>query len=159
LKNTEGDGKLVADRRKEIFLEKYAPGLQPTPGARQLVEAAQSAGLKTMVASSATNEELATLLKAAKVDDLLTQATTSDDAEHSKPDPDIIQVALQKIGLAAEEVGMVGDTPFDISAASKAGVACVAVQCGGFSEGELAGSYGIYKDPADLLAHKSDFGM
>lgn len=159
LRSDMGDGKLIAARRKEIFLTKYAPYLQPAPGARQLVEAAQSAGLKTIVASSATSAELSALLKAAEVDDLLKQATTSDDAENSKPDPDIVQVALQKIGLSAGEVGMIGDTPYDISAAKKAGVACVTVKCGGSSESDLSGSHGIYKDPADLLAHKADFGM
>ena len=159
LNDSEGDGKLIAERRKEIFMDKYAGSLKPAPGARKLVEAVQSAGLKTMVASSASEKELQVLLKAAQVEDLLTQATTSDDAQNSKPDPDIVEVALRKIGLTPEEVGMVGDTPFDIKAAAKAGVPCVAVTCGGWSDDELTGSVGVYKDPEDLLSHRADFGI
>jgi HAD superfamily hydrolase (TIGR01509 family) len=158
LSDTEGDGKKIKGRRKEIFLDKYASQLQAAPGTRQLIEAVRSAGLKMMVASSATSDELGILLQAAGVDDLLTDATTSDDAENSKPDPDIVQVALRKIGLASAEVVMLGDTPFDIEAAAKAGVKCVALRCGGWEDSELHDAWAIFDDPADVLAHRTDFG-
>lgn len=159
LNDSEGDGKLIKELRTQIFKEKYADTLKPAPGSRDLVVAAQQAGLKTVVASSAKSDELDVLLKAAEVNDLLTEATTSDDADNSKPDPDIIQAALDKIGFAPDEVGMIGDTPYDIEAASRASVPCVAVRCGGWSDKELSGAVAIYDDPADLLAHREDFGI
>ncbi len=159
LNDEEGDGKKIKDRRAEIFLQKYANDLQPAPGSRELVETLKGLGLQLIIASSAKQDELDVILKRAKVDDLLTEATTSDDVENSKPDPDIVQVALNKIGLRSSEVGMIGDTPYDIEAAHKAGVPCVALRCGGWSDRELAGAFAIYDDPADLLKHRSDFGL
>lgn len=158
LSDESGEGKAIKDRRQEIFLDKYAGELKPTPGSRQLVEALRFLGLRTVVASSASEKELSSLLKAANVADILTQATTSDDAENSKPEPDIVEVALQKIGLSPDEVLMLGDTPYDIEAATKANVKCVAVRTGGWKDTDLAGAIKIYDSPADLLAHRQDFG-
>jgi HAD superfamily hydrolase (TIGR01509 family) len=152
-----GLGKTIKERRVGIFQEKYVAALQPTPGSRELVSEVLQRGLRTMVASSASKAELDALLQAANVADLLTEATTSDDAENSKPDPDIIQVALQKINLPADEVVMLGDTPYDVEAAGKAGVKCVGVLCGGWSKDDLQGAVAVYQDPADILAHSSDF--
>jgi HAD superfamily hydrolase (TIGR01509 family) len=149
-------GSDIKETRKKLFLEKYVPDLQPTPGSRDLVLAAQAAGLKTVVASSATSDELGALLKAAGVADVLTEATTADDAEHSKPDPDIVETALETIGLPASEVVMIGDTPYDIEAADKAGVRCIAVRCGGWDGVSLGGAAAIYDDPADILAHRDN---
>jgi HAD superfamily hydrolase (TIGR01509 family) len=148
-----GVGNAIKDDRTAIFLETYTTGLQPAPGARELVMAVQRAGLKTVAASSASSKELAVLLKAAGVDDLLTEATTSDDVDNSKPDADIVEAALDKIGLPASEVLMIGDTPYDIEAASKAGARCVAVRCGGWHDAALAGAIRIYDDPADVQVH------
>ncbi|HSH55882.1 MAG TPA: HAD family hydrolase [Candidatus Limnocylindrales bacterium] len=159
LNDEEGVGKEIKELRSKTFLEKYAPTLKPTNGARDLVLAVQGLGLQTMVASSAKQDELDALLTAANVQDLLTEATTSDDAENSKPDPDIIHVALNKIGLKPSEVGMIGDTPYDIEAATKAGVACVVLRSGGWSDRDLSDAFAIYNDPADLLAHRDDFGL
>ncbi|HSH18303.1 MAG TPA: HAD family hydrolase [Candidatus Saccharimonadales bacterium] len=156
LNEEEGDGKKIKEVRSKIFLEKYAPDLQPAPGSRQLVETLHEYGLRTIVASSSKSDELGVLLKAAQVDDLLTEATTSDDAENSKPDPDIVQVALDKIGLSADEVIMVGDTPYDIQAAGKAGVACIAVRCGGCKNEDLQGALGVYEDPTDLVRNQEE---
>ncbi len=153
LDEEEGDGRLVKEARTKIFLDKYAPELQPTHGARGLVLELQKRGLRTIVASSSKQDELEVLLKAAGVDELLTEATTSDDAESSKPDPDILQVAMDKIGLDIDEVLMIGDTPYDIDAAIEAGVHCVAVRSGGWDDADLDGATAIFNDPADLQAH------
>jgi phosphoglycolate phosphatase-like HAD superfamily hydrolase len=98
------------------------------------------------------------LLKAAQVDDLLDkdEATTSSDAEASKPAPDIVEAALSKLKMEASEVLMLADTPYDIKSAKGAGVAMIAVRCGGFDDEQLAGAIAIYDDPADLLAHYAD---
>ena len=81
--------------------------------------------------------------------------TSSDDAERSKPHPDIFLAALQRLGdLRPEDVVVVGDTPYDAEAAGKAGLRTVGLLCGGWSEAELrqAGCIAVYRDPADLLA-------
>jgi phosphoglycolate phosphatase-like HAD superfamily hydrolase len=107
------------------------------------------------IASSATSEELSVLLKAAQADDLLSQdeATTSSDAENSKPEPDLVEAALSKIGMQPDQVVMVGDTPYDVESARKAGVGVIALRCGGFDDSQLQDAIAIYDDPADLVAH------
>ena len=153
LNKEEGVGKQIDERRKEIFLEQYAPSLQPSPGARNLVQRMRDDGLQITIATSASNEELETLLKAARVDDLIEVTTTSGDAEQSKPAPDIVAAALEKSGKEADQVQMLGDTPYDIESAGKAGVGVIAVRCGGHTDQDLSGALAIFDDPADLLAH------
>lgn len=153
LNGNSGTGKQIADRRKELILTRLGPQLAPTKGARDLIQQLQANGLQLIVASSATQEEMSLLLKVAQVDDLLPEFTTSDDAEHSKPEPDIITAALAQADLKPECVVMLGDTPYDIEAAGKAGVSVIAVRTGGFSDQELSGAIAIYDDPLDLLHH------
>lgn len=151
LSDEAGHGKTISHYRSKLFLSEFVDELIPANGARDLVLKLREAGLKVMVASSAKPEELQALLKAAHVEDLLPEATTSGDAESSKPSPDIVEAALAKIGLPADRVIMIGDTPYDVESAGKAGVGVIAVRCGGFSDSELAGAIAIYDDPADLL--------
>lgn len=153
LSDEEGVGKQIAERRKQIFKQRYADTLKPAPGSRDLLLRLREAGLELAVASSAKADELETLLKAAQVEDLIGETTTSSDVEESKPAPDIVGVALKKLGLAADEVVMLGDTPYDVESANGCGVGVVAVRCGGFSDEQLAGALAIYNDPADALAH------
>jgi phosphoglycolate phosphatase-like HAD superfamily hydrolase len=96
------------------------------------------------------------LLKAAQVEDLLQEVTTSSDAEASKPAPDIVEAALSKLNMEPDQVLMIGDTPYDIQSAGGAGVGLIALRSGGFDDAALAGAKAIYNDPADLLAHYSD---
>lgn len=153
LSDAEGMGKAIAERRKAIFLERYAPSLLPAPGARPLVERMRDTGLWLVVSSSAKSDELKALLKAAQVDDLVQTATTSSEADQSKPAPDVVAVSLKKIALPAQEVLLLGDTPYDVESAARAGVGVLAVRCGGFGDEQLRGALAIYDDPADLLAH------
>lgn len=154
LSGEEGEGKKIADRRKELIINKFGKTLAPAPGTHDLIMKVQNQGLKTMIASSATTEELSVLLKAAGVDDLLSEenATTSSDAKSSKPAPDIVEAALEKVGLEAPDVIMLGDTPYDIESAGKAGVKVIAFRCGGFDDSQLSKAIAIYDNPADLLA-------
>lgn len=157
LNDQEGDGKAISQKRKELIINRFGPTLAPTKGARELLLRMKEAGLRLLIATSATNEELSVLLKAAQVDDLLDeqQATTSSDAEASKPAPDIVEAALSKLGMKPTEVLMLADTPYDIQSAKAAGVGMIAVRCGGFDDQQLAEAVAIYDDPADLLAHYS----
>ncbi len=156
LNDEEGDGKAIAEKRKELIMERLGPTLSPTKGARDLVLRMQEHGLKLIIASSATSQELSVLLKAAQVDDLLKEATTSSDAEASKPAPDIVEAALDKLKMEPSQVLMIGDTPYDIQSAKGAGVELIAVRCGGFDDEELKQAIAIYDDPADILAHYSN---
>ena len=156
LNKEEGDGKAISERRKELMLNRYGPTLPPTKGARQLIERMKDEGLKLIIGSSATSQELEVLLKSAAIDGLIDQVTSSSDAEASKPAPDIVEAALKKLEMQASEVLMLGDTPYDIQSANAAGVGVIAVRCGGFNDADLAGAKAIYDDPADLLAHYAD---
>jgi len=155
LSGKEGVGKKAADRRKDLIIEKFSAKLAPAPGSRELVQRLKQDGFKLVVASSATSQELSSLLKAGEVEDLLAEepTTTSSDAEASKPEPDLVQSALSKGKLQPEQAIMLGDTPYDIQAASKTGVGVIAFRCGGFDDTQLADALAIYDDPADLLKH------
>jgi beta-phosphoglucomutase-like phosphatase (HAD superfamily) len=79
--------------------------------------------------------------------------TSSDDARHSKPDPDIVQVALERAACSPAEAIMLGDTPYDITASLRAGVAAIALRSGGHPDSSLRRALAIYDDAADLLAN------
>jgi len=146
-------GKALTERRKQIFLERYVPHLQPTPGAHELLRQLKQRGYQLVVATSAKKDELSHLLKVCGAEGLIEQKTTADDADQSKPDPDIVEAALERIELPADCTVMLGDTPYDIAAASKAGVGVIALRSGGWKDRDLAGALAVYEDPADLLAH------
>lgn len=153
LNDQEGTGKAIANRRKELIINKFGPQLTSANGTRDLVLKMRECGLHLVIASSATTQELGILLKVAQVDDLLREATTSSDAEASKPAPDIVEAALSKAQMEPDKVVMLGDTPYDIESAGQAGVGVIALRCGGFSDEQLSGAIAIYDDPADLLKH------
>jgi phosphoglycolate phosphatase-like HAD superfamily hydrolase len=113
----------------------------------------RSDGLKAIVATSAKDEELEGLLKAAEVADLMEEKATASDAKRSKPDPDIIEAAIEESGIAPQNLVMIGDTPYDIEAASRAKVRAIAFRSGGWTDKALKGAVEIYDGPADLLAH------
>lgn len=143
----------LSAQRKRLFLERFLPLLRPFPGARALLERLRREELALVVATSASDEELGALLDAAGVRDLIEGGATKDDAARSKPDPDIVRAALARAKLPASAAVMLGDTPYDVAAARRAGVAIIALRCGGWSDSALRGAAAIYDDPADLLAH------
>ncbi len=132
--------------------------LVPTPGARDLLQRCHEAGLLVVLSTSAGQRDLDALRRAIDADDVIDEATTSSDAERSKPDPDILEAALERIGVPAQECLFVGDAVWDVEAAGRIGMPCVGVECGGTSAAELrdAGAVGTWSDPADLLAHWDD---
>lgn len=143
----------VGRRRVEIFRERYLPLIKPFPRTRELLLALRESGLKLAVASSAEKEELEPLLERAGAADLIEHKASSDDADGSKPDPDIVHAALRRLGLPRSDVVMIGDTPYDVEAATRAGLAIIAFRSGGWHDEALAGAREIYDGPADLLAH------
>ncbi|WP_165250043.1 HAD family hydrolase [Paludisphaera soli] len=156
LNEADPQAKAVQEARSRLFLQEYAPKLKAFPKVRELVLRLKEAGLKVVVASSAQEKELENLLKIAGVDDLIEAQTSSDDAENSKPDPDIVLAAVEQTGKPASKVVMLGDTPYDVQAAAKAGVDVIAVRAGGWNDEDLKGAVAVYDDVADLLAHYED---
>jgi HAD superfamily hydrolase (TIGR01509 family) len=153
VKDDSEEGKRLLKRRSEIFREKYLPRLGPFPGSRELVQRVRSDGLQAVVATSAKDKELKALLKAAHVDDLMEERATSSDAKHSKPDPDIVHAAVKQSDIPPEELVMIGDTPYDVEAASRAHVRIIGFRSGGWNDQHLEGAVEVYDGPADLLAH------
>ena len=146
-------GREMLDRRGEIFRERYLPSLAAFPGTHELLERLRYDGRKLVVATSAGEKDLKALLKQADLEDLIDRSTNSDEAESSKPAPDIIEAAVKKSRVEASETVMIGDTPYDVKAAERAGVRIIGVRCGGWSDRDLAGAVEVYDDPADLLEH------
>ena len=145
-------GAAIASRKKELF-KAALPGLRPTAGARALLEYLRGRSIDLVVATSADDREMHAILKQAGLDDLFSLHTTKDDAEESKPDPDIVNAALARAKARPESTVMVGDTPYDIEAAHGAGVAAIALRCGGhWTDADLHGAIQICDDPAALLA-------
>jgi HAD superfamily hydrolase (TIGR01509 family) len=145
-------GKPLVERRKEIFAKEYLPTVRPFPNARALLERMRDDGLRLVVATSASEDELHGLLQALGAEWLVDDKTTSSDAKRSKPDPDIVRVALDKAGASPDRCVMLGDTSYDVEAASRSNVKVVAVRCGGSGDDLLRGAAEIYDDPADVLA-------
>ncbi len=144
-------GKTIAKRRGEIFKQHELNAIQPTRGAKALLEAVRARGARVVIATSAKSSELDGLLARGELGPLVDVATTSDDAGSSKPAPDIVQSALKKAGLGPDAVVFVGDTEWDVKAAHEAGVKAVALRCGGMDPQTLQGADAVYQDPAELI--------
>lgn len=151
LKHDSKEGKALGARRSEVFRAKYLPGLRALRGSRALVERVRRDGLKPVVATSAKDEELKGLLKAAEVADLMEEKATASDAKRSKPDPDIVVAAIEQAEIEAAELVMIGDTPYDVEAATRAGVRIIGFRSGGWKDADLSGAVEIYDGPAHLL--------
>jgi len=146
-------GRRITERRTRRFQEGYLRQLRPFPGTRTLMEKLAGDGVRLAVASSARDDELSTLLDIAGVGDLIPHRTSSDDVDSSKPDPDAVKAALDRVRLPPSAAIMIGDTPYDVEAANRAGVAAVAFRCGGWGDGDLKGARAIFDGPADAARH------
>ncbi|CAA2159740.1 Phosphoglycolate phosphatase [Methylobacterium brachiatum] len=150
----EREGKEIESYRSDLFKRKYLPEVRPFPAVRPLFERIRAAGLKIALASSGKGPEVERYQEILGIADLVDVVTSSDDADRSKPHPDIFEAAAQKLeGFGKDEMIVIGDTPYDAQAASKAGLRTIGVLCGGFPEVDLsgAGCVAIYRDPQDLL--------
>src|SRR5947209_12011362 len=110
LEEDSPQGKAIDDARKRIFKERELSTIPATRGARELLEAVRKRGVRVVVATSAKKSELDGLLARGDLGPLVDVAATGDDAEDSKPDPDIIGAALKKAGVTAADAVMIGDT-------------------------------------------------
>ena len=143
-------------RAKELhsdYYKKAASRLRAFDGAQDLLRSIADRGLKVVLATSAPEDELELLLGVLDVDDTLAVVTSAADVDAAKPDPDILQVALEKAEVGAGQALLVGDTVWDVRAATAAGLPTIGVESGGVSGAELreAGAIEVYEDVAQLL--------
>jgi HAD superfamily hydrolase (TIGR01549 family) len=152
----------LAKRRQEIFMSRYIQSVRPFPRVRDLFRRLREDGHKIVLGTSATTEELRAYLRMIDIDDLIDAETSADDADRSKPHPDIFQAALSKIkGAKPQDAVVVGDTPYDAEAALKGGMKSIGVLTGGFSEEELrkAGAVAVFADIKDMLERSEELPL
>ena len=151
------DGDALREAQQEEFLRiAGARDLKPFEGAEAIVAELRRRGLRTVLATSSNRDHLEALGKSAGLDltELADELITADDAEESKPAPDLVLAAAQALGLSPAQCAMVGDTPYDAEACRMAGVVCLGVRSGGNDDATLmrAGCRAIWDDVAALLA-------
>ncbi len=132
--------------------DQYLPHVQPFEGAEQLLQRIRDRGLRLVLASSGQRDHVDHYLDLLDARRLAHDWTTSEDAEETKPAPDLVETALAKVG--AQDAVMIGDSTWDAKAAGRAGISTYAVRTGGFSVEELqeAGARRVYDSLADLGA-------
>jgi HAD superfamily hydrolase (TIGR01549 family) len=142
-------GEELRGRWEEIF-DELIPEISPLPGARDLLASLRDRELRVVLASSSIGRHLNAFLDLVDARELTDGWTTKDDIAESKPEPDLVEAALKKAGT--REAFMIGDTPWDVEAARKAGLPTVCVLTGGFSASELAeaGAAAVYESPRAL---------
>jgi HAD superfamily hydrolase (TIGR01549 family) len=152
----ERRGEEIERYRSDLYKREYFDKVRGFPRVRELFQELLRRKLRIALASSAKGDELSKYEKIAGIEDLIETETSADDAERSKPHPDIFEAALERLAPGADKqrVYVIGDSPWDAIAARRLGVRAIGVLCGGFPEADLrkAGCVAIYRDPADLLA-------
>jgi HAD superfamily hydrolase (TIGR01509 family) len=141
----------IRDAESELYME-LIDEVRPMQGARRLILALRDRGHRVVLASSAKDREVDRYLDLLDAREIADGWTTSGDVERTKPAPDLVHAALDRVADGPEAAVMVGDTPWDVKAAAKAGVETIAVITGGFSEQELreAGAIAVFESVADL---------
>ncbi len=148
-------GKKIVSRRSEIFRAIYQKTVRAFAGSRELFVALTEDGVRLGVASSAREDELEPLLDIAGVTDLVEQKTSSSDVESSKPDPDVVNAAIDRLGATPAMARLVGDTPYDLEAARRAGVGFIGFRSGGWTDTDLDGALAIFDGTAAMLAARA----
>ncbi len=152
----------IGDAARERWMTEVEPMIGETallPGARELIVALKERGHRVVLASSGKPQHVERALDLLDARELADAWTTSDDVEKTKPAPDLLQVALKKLGEQADVPSVVvGDSVYDVEAAKNAGMPAIVVRSGGFGDDELrrAGAVAIYDTPADLTAALDD---
>ena len=150
------DADELGDDAKDLHSSSYlemTDRLRSFAGARELLAELAKRGHPVVLATSAPENELKILLEVVDADGAIDAVTSAEDVGTAKPDPDLIQIALDKAGVGPERAVMVGDSVWDIVAAERAGVTSIGVLSGGFGREELlsAGAAVVYDDVVELL--------
>ena len=148
----EREGDSIRAAEKVLYMELIGE-VEPMQGARQLLEEIKRRGHTVVLASSAKADEVEHYVELLDARTIADAWTTSADVEQTKPQPDLVNSALQKAEADAKEAVMVGDTPWDVQAAKSARVPTIAVRTGGFGQDELedAGAAAVFESVAELL--------
>jgi len=125
--------------------------VRPLPGARKLMETLKERGHKVVLASSAKQDEIEHYIDLLDASEVADDWTSSADVEQTKPNPDLVQTALDKVG--GGDAVMIGDSVWDVEAAKRAGIPTIAVRTGGFGHDELAqaGAANVFESIDELL--------
>ena len=156
LEKSSAMGKKISDRCGEIYRERFAQRVEAFPGVKELIGHFKKCGLKLSIVTSGRKQDVEKVIELLGIKDSLDALVTADDVAHSKPDPDLILSGLEKLGLPAEKVLMVGDTPYDIQAAAGASVKTVAFRSGGWADPELKGAMRVYDHALDLFQNYAE---
>jgi HAD superfamily hydrolase (TIGR01509 family) len=147
-------GKQLDEYRSKLFRKEYLPRVRPFPKVRELFQRIRDDHKKIVLASSGKKNDTKYYINLLKIENLIEGYTSADDADRSKPAPDIFTAALEKLNARPAEAIAVGDTRFDVQAAAKVGLKTIALTCGGTAEEVLrqSGAIAVFRDPAHLLA-------
>ncbi len=154
----EAEREEIEAYRADLYKKDYLPRVKPFPGVRPLFERLRADGVAIVLASSSGRDEVDHNLDLIGCRDLVSAATSRDDVERSKPCPDIFEAALGKAGVPHAQALVVGDTPWDVKAAARTGLAAIGFRSGGFDDEDLieAGVRALYDGPEDLLRRYPD---
>jgi HAD superfamily hydrolase (TIGR01509 family) len=143
----------AATSARPAFFRELVDDIRPFPHAADLLRAVRDHGITVVLATSAPEDELEVLLESLKADDAIDGRTTADDVNESKPAPDVFLTAMESCSIDPRFALAVGDSIWDVQSARAAGIGCVAVETGGFSQHELseAGARYVYRDVAEML--------
>jgi len=153
-------GDEIRGSESELYFE-LIEEVAPMEGSRELIEDLRRRGKTVVLASSAKEAEIDHYLDLLDGRDLANAWTTSADVESTKPAPDLVHAALERVGGSPADAVMIGDTPWDIHAAGKAGVPTLAVLTGGFAIEELeeSGAAGVFESVAELASRLDETAL
>ena len=138
--------KELKELKKKLYLEKYRPHVKPFSGVAERLRELHERDRVLVLASSSDEDEVKYSISLLGIGSLLKGYTSKDDAQHSKPSPEIFQAALEKADTPVEGTITVGDTPFDVAASHRACLTSVALLCGGFSRDTLEKAEFVFDD-------------
>ncbi len=146
----------IGDALREAWREEYLPlrkEVVALPGATQLVAEVRARGARVAIASSGDPQFAQEAIEMLGIGDQVDVLLTSDDVDGSKPEPDLLQTTLERLG-GVDRAVLVGDTVYDVESARRTGIPCLTVRTGGFGRQELeeAGAALVVDSTADLLS-------
>jgi HAD superfamily hydrolase (TIGR01509 family) len=152
-----GERKKVLEAQGKVYETKYLRTVTAFSGVRDVFEALRNRGGRIALATDCKGPELKYYLSLLNVDDLIDSMACGDDVEHGKPDPQLVGLAVRKLGISAGQAVMIGDTPYDAEAASAAGIAAAGLLTGGFAKEALveAGCFAVVSELRDLSCFQS----
>jgi HAD superfamily hydrolase (TIGR01509 family) len=149
----EAQGEEIRKAEGDRFKRDYLPDARPFPRVPELFAALKAAGLRIGIATNSTRHEVDIYCKRLCVDGLVDVVADGNDSPRGKPSPDIVRIALTRLGMRPSDAAMIGDTPYDMLAARAADVAAFGILTGGFTAAALheAGARGVFADVTDIM--------